>query len=224
MQRGSVLPLLMILVVLLLLGGGAAYFFLHSKPKPAALVETASIKNSISASPSPDVSVQTVSNDLLSLKFDLPKGYSLVKESEEEYFKRANGDIRKNFNGYIFYPPAEFADSFYILPESEKNPDKAELSVWVFKNPDNLNAQKFYEKYWYYPFVWGDFTQRKNEIAPGDIELIGGKEGNFGIIGYREGKPEIVYLPLKDKNLMMQIQFPSENVKAREILKSFKFE
>jgi hypothetical protein len=110
------------------------------------------------------------------------------------------------------------------LSESEKNPDKAELSVWVFKNPDNLNAQKFYEKYWYFPFVWGDFTQRKNEIAPGDIELIGEKEGNFGIIGYREGKPEIVYLPLKDKNLMMQIQFPSENVKAREILKSFKFE
>lgn len=224
MQRGSVLPLLMILVVLLLLGGGAAYFLLYSKQKPAAVVETVPLKNSVLASPSPGSSTQTVSNDLLSLKFDLPKGYSLVKESEEEYFKRANGDIRKNFNGYIFYPPAEFADSFYVLLESEKNPDKAELSVWVFKNPDNLNAQKFYEKYWYYPFVWGDFTQRKYEIAPEDIELIGGKEGNFGIIGYREGKPEMVYLPLKDKNLMMQIQFPSENVKAREILKSFKFE
>jgi hypothetical protein len=86
----------MILVVLLLLGGGAAYFLLYSKQKPAVVVETVPLKNSVSVSPSPGSSTHTVSNDLLSLKFDLPKGYSLVKESEEEYFKRANGDIRKN--------------------------------------------------------------------------------------------------------------------------------
>jgi hypothetical protein len=98
------------------------------------------------------------------------------------------------------------------------------MTVWVFKNPDNLDAVKFFEKYWYYPFVWGDFTSIRNEIAPKDIELIGGKEGQFGIVGYRDGKPKMIYLPLKEKNLMAQIQFPGDNVEAKEILRSFKFE
>lgn len=222
MQRGSVLPLLLIVVFVVGIGI-AGFFFLKNSSQPQA-PEPVQVASTNQVNPSSNPSTATVSDDLLGLSFAVPAGLKVVKETEEEYFKRANGNIRKNFNGYIFYFPADFVESFYILSESEDNPDKALLTVWVFQNPDSLDAIKFYEKYWYYPFVWGDFTSRKHEIEPKDIELIDSKEGRFGIVDYRDGKPKFIYLPLRDKNLMLQIQYPDGNATAKEILNSFKFE
>lgn len=218
MQRGAVLPLILVIILLVLLGGAGVYYY---QAKPSNLSNDAP-PGAVYQKPSP-IS-EMVSIESLGLKFELPIGYKVVKETEEEYFKRANGQIRKNFNYYVLYSPAEFAEAFYVMPESEKNLDKAVLTVWVFQNPEDLDPEKFYEKYWYYPFVWGDFTARKNGIAPKDIELIGGKEGKFGVVDYRDEKPKFIYLPLRSKNLMMQIQFPSENEIGKKILKTFRFE
>lgn len=220
MQRGSVLPLFLVMVLVLTVGVGV-FFNRFSRTDTTS---EAAVPIQISPLVSPSPKSQSMFDDKLGLNFDIPSGFSLKKETEEEYFKRANGPIRKNFNYYVLYNPAEFLEAFYIIPDSENNLDKAILTVWVFQNPEGLDAGRFYDKYWYYPFVWGEFSAAKNKIAPEDIELIDSKEGRFGVVDYREGKPEFIYLQLKDKNLMLQIQFPSENLTAKEILKSFRFE
>lgn len=219
MQRGAVLPLILVIILLVLLGGAGVYYY---QAKLSNLKGNDVPPGVIYQKPSP--TSEMVSIESLGLKFGLPAGYKVVKETEKEYFMRANGQIRKNFNYYVLYNPAEFAEAFYVTADSEKNLDKAILTVWVFQNPEDLDPEKFYEKYWYYPFVWGDFTARKNEITPKDIELIGGKEGKFGVVGYRDEKPKFIYLPLRGKNLMIQIQLPDGNLTAKEILQSFKFE
>lgn len=218
MQRGSVLPLLLIIVVALLSLVGVFFYSQATVSKQISL-------QTVRVSPLPSPTSRSISNEALGLNFEIPLKYSLKKETEKEYFKRAFGDIRKNFTGYILYPPAEFTEAFYIIADGETNLDKSTLTVWAFKNPDDLTPEGFYKKYWYYPFIWGEFSGGKEKIAPVEIELIGGKEGKSGVVDFRDGKPKFIYLPLWDKKLMLQIQFPTEdNLTAKKILESFKFE
>jgi len=220
MQRGSVLPIILVLILVLSVGVGA-FFVQYSRTDMTSEAAVQVVKPEATPSAKPDY--QEIIDEVIGLTFKMPLNFNLVTETEEEYFKRANGQIRKNFNYYVLYNPAEFAEAFYVLPEAENNLDKAVLTVWVFQNPENLDAEKFYGKYWYYPFVWGDFTAAKNKIAPESIELVDGKEGQFGVVDYRDGKPKFMYLPIRDKNLMLQIQYPDGNLTAKEILQSFKF-
>lgn len=231
MQRGFALPLLL-MTVLLVSVIALSYFYL----KPTSSTElqthaqevTVPMQSALPASAStyaPVTASQTITDDILKASLTIPQGYKLVRETEEEYFKRANGQISKNFNYYVQYPPAEFAESFYILPNEENNLDKSVLAFWVFQNPNNLTPIDFYKRYWYYPFVWGDYTQARNKIAPEQLIQIGGKDGMYGIVDYRSGKPKFIYLQLADKNLMVQTQLPSENNPAGEqVLQSLKFE
>lgn len=222
MQRGSVLPLLLILGLVIAIGIGV-FFVQFSRTNTSS--EASALLQSSKIMPSPSPKSKTVFDEPTGLIFEVPIGFSVKKETEKEYFKRAFGDIRKNFNYYVLYEPAEFSEAFYVVADSESNLDKAILTIWVFQNPDNLDASAFYTKYWYYPFVWGDFTERKNQIAPQTIELIGSKEGSYGTVDYRDGKPKYIYLPLMDKGLMMQIQLPTVgNTIGQGILRSFKFE
>ena len=223
MQRGSVLPLLLVLILILTVGVGVFYIqFYRTDTTSEAAVAIVPIKTKTLSSPSPAKQVSSIES--LGLSFEVPEGFSLKEETEEEYFKRAFGNIRKNFSGYVLYSPAEFAESFYIVADGENNLDKSILTVWAFQNPESLDPKAFYNKYWYYPFVWGDFSAKKNNIAPESIELIDGKEGQFGVVDFREEKPKFIYLPLNDKNLMLQIQYPNGSLTAKEILRSFKFE
>lgn len=213
---------MLLVLSVLVIAGGYVIWLVFRPVSPAPVASPFASGNIVKPSGIPESKL--TNDDLLGLSFELPTGHKVIKETEEEYSKRANGQIRKNFNYYVLYNPAEFVEAFYVLPDSENNPDKAILAVWVFENPEDLDPGKFYGRYWYYPFVWGDFTARKNEIAPGDIELIDAKEGRFGVVDYREGKPKFIYLPLGGKGLMLQIQYPDGNSTAKEILKSFKFE
>lgn len=219
MQRGSVLLLLLMIILIVVIGVVGVFYYQFISKSPVAQ------PNFSNVTPSQTPGKREVFDELLGLKFNLPKTFSLKKEIEEEYFKRAFGNIRKNFSTYVLYPPAEFAEAFYIVPARENNLDNAILTVWTFKNPDNLDAKMFYDRYWYYPFVWGDFTSAKNKIAPESVELINVKEGSYGVVDYRDGKPRFIYLPLRDKELMLQIQLPTEgNETGKEILKSFIFD
>lgn len=221
MQRGSVLPIILILIVLAGLGIGV-YFLQNSRTN--TISEASSPVQKAFSKPSASPQDETVNIENIGLSLKLSTGFDFIEESEEKYFKRANGNIRKNFNYYVQYDPAGFSESFYIVPEGETDLDKAILSAVVFENPDNLDPMQFYKEYWYYPFVWGDYTSRRNDIDPENPETIGGKTGGSGVVGYRPGKPRFIYLPLPDKNLMMQIQLPTENNQTGgEILQSFTF-
>ena len=131
MQRGSVLPLLLIFGLVVAIGVGV-FYNQHSRTNTSS---QAAAPQLLQVFPSPSPKIQIVSDDLIGLQFEIPAGFNLIKETEPEYFKRENGDIRKNFNYYVLYSPAEFAEASYILPDGEKNLDKAILTFWVFKNP-----------------------------------------------------------------------------------------
>lgn len=216
MQKGFA-PILLVIIFAAILTSAGVYWSSFKKASEVVIQE-----KMVSPTPPNETNYE---NAQLGFKLVLPGGFLVKEESEKDYFKRSNGDVRKNFTYYIQYLPPDFINSFYVLENGEDNLDKAKLAIVVFKNPDNLDAQKFYNKYWYYPFVWGDFTAGKNKIAPENIEQIGGKEGKYGIVDYREGKPKFIYLPLESKDLMFQIQLPSQgNEAGQKILESLKFE
>lgn len=220
MQKGFANFLLMVILVSAILSVLGVYW-ISSKNQPSVPIQDKKM-----LSPASNKLQNTAyKNSEMGLEFSLPPGYSAKEESEKEYFKRVYGDTRKNFTYYVQYPPPEFVNSFYVLKNGEGNWDKANLIISIFKNPENLDAAKFYKDYWYYPFVWGDFSAEKNKIAPVNVELIAGREGKSGVVDYRESKPKFIYLPRGDRGLMLQIQLPSENNETgKKILDSFKFE
>ena len=55
--------------------------------------------------------------------------------------------------------------------------------------PNSLTIDKWYERYWYYPFVWGDYTARRNSVAPIKESTISGTLAKSGIVTYQPGEP-----------------------------------
>ena len=225
MQRGfaHIFALAGILVLVLV----AAEVFYFSKVKPAKQLQKAS-ESSIVSSPVPDkqeskssgflqipsITTSTVakqpefndySNSGFGFAFNYDKNFSVKDDSEEEFNKRGNGDFRKNFKGYVGYEPAEVLGAAVVLDKNEEY-DLNPFSVWVFDNPDDLTIDKWYGNYWYYPFVWGDFTQKgKIELAPMSDATVSGQIGKSGVIDYQPGKPKFVYLAQDKKMYLFRI-------------------
>lgn len=217
MQKGSALIILTLFFAVLILAGISGWYYLNNKTP-----RTVPAKPEPVHTPSAKPQSTSYENSDLGIKLTLPLNYQVKEESEEEYFKRAYGDIRKNFTYYVQYPPAEFVNSYYFLKKGESDPENAALSLVVFKNPDNLTPEAFYNKYWYYPFVWGEFSSsEKAKVAPKTVEIISGKEGSSAIVHYRDADPKFIYLPIPGEGIMYQLHLPTENNKSgEEILKS----
>lgn len=224
MQKGSALiPLSLFFTVIILAVFSGWYYANNRTPNPPSnSTPTQPVITSENKEPSPEI----YENPESRFKFKFPKGYKVIEETEEEYFKRANGDTRKNFTYYVQYPPAEFLGSAYVLKTDESDLDNAVLSVLAFKNPDNLTALDFYNRYWYYPFVWGEFSSsEKAKVAPKSVEIISGKEASSAVVHYRDADPKFIYLPIPGEGLIYQLRLPTENNEDGEtILKSLIFE
>lgn len=123
----------------------------------------------------------------LGFSLQMPQGYDLVTETEQEFFERNKTDYRKNFTYYVEYaPPAVLK----ILTSSD-------FSLWVFDNPENITIEAWYDKFWYYPFVWGQFN------LPEKQAIASSKEGT--VVDYQPGKPKFVYIPHQNKMFLMRI-------------------
>ena len=160
MQKGFAHLGLLLIGIIIILGGGYLY-----------LNQSSGIKNVTTPIVTIISSVHTYSNNSLGFEFQYSKDLKVLEDSEEEFNQRVAGgtvkavaDLRKNFKGYVFYEPGKFLGAAVVL-EKEENYDASPFTVWVFDNPDNLSIGSWDKKYWYYPFVWGDFTQRRNELA-----------------------------------------------------------
>lgn len=139
-------------------------------------------------------------DQVLGFSLQMPEGYDLVTETEEEFFERNKTDYRKNFKYYVTYEPPVVTKILTLKGHSENLAslwDSAHFSLWVFDNPENITIEAWYDNYWYYPFLWGQFNApEKQKIAPT-------KEGV--IIDYQPGKPKFVYMQSKDKMFLMRI-------------------
>lgn len=190
MQRGSALSL-SLLAGLIILGG---IFYFHKTILPQDQI-----------SPKSENNPTTYTNQQLGFEFKHPSELSVKEDSEEEFNKRGNGDFRKNFKGYVQYEPGKLLGAVVVL-DKDGNFDTNPFTVWVFDNSDDLSIDEWYKSYWYYPFVWGDFTYiGKTVLAPKDEATVSGKVGKSGIIDYSAGKPKFVYLSLDKKMYLFRI-------------------
>ncbi|MBI2315226.1 hypothetical protein HYU93_04200 [Candidatus Daviesbacteria bacterium] len=205
-QKGSV-QLLVIIAILLFIGGSVVYFLSSQKKNKETL-------------PTPYNSYNNYSNQSLGFEFQYAdKALAVKGDSEEEFNKRGNGNFRKNFKGYVGYEPGKPLGAVAVLDKTasyETNP----FSVWVFDNPNELAVDKWFDNYWYYPFVWGVFDwTSKSHIAPDTEATISGQLAKSKIIAYQPGKPKFIYIKNKDKMYLIRL-FEGEGDK---LLSTFKF-
>jgi hypothetical protein len=217
MQKGFAPLVLLIVVLTSILIGTIGYFFWYSplfKTKNT-LQSNITVKESTVAA-IPKKQTQEYINQIGQFSLQIDPKYQIVEESEADFYIRSNGDMRKNFTSYIKYSPEKFVSAVFVL-DTDQSYEKAPLTIWVSENSDNLNESGYFNKYWYYPFVWGDFTNAKNKIAPETEEIIDGKIGYSGVVNYRPANPKFIYLQNKGKMYLFRL------VGDTDILKGFKF-
>lgn len=164
------------------------------------------------------LNLKTYDNQNLSFQLTYPKDLILKEDTEEEFDKRGNGDFRKNFRRYVQYEPGKFLGGVVVLDKSNSF-DTNPFTLWVFDNPNDLTIDGWYKNYWYYPFVWGDFTYTgKVELAPKEEATISGQMAKSGVIDYQPGKPKFVYVSKDKKMYLFRIIREGDKV-----LPSFKF-
>lgn len=209
MQKGSA-QISLIIVALILVLLGVLYF--SQRPKNDNL-QIATVLN-----PQKEELESIYTDQKLGFELKYPKQLILQPDTEEAFNKRGNGNFRKNFTSYVTYPPPEVLGAVIILDETgsfETNP----FTVWVFNNPENLEVDKWYLNFWYYPFVWGDYTQRRNNVAPINEASISGQLSKSGVVDYQPGKPKFVYLNYQGKMYLFRII----SEMGEQILSTFKF-
>ena len=212
MSRGSV-QVLVILLIIIALGVGIYFYqnFQKKTVKPPAAVATQKISVT-----------DEYSNKARGFKFTYPKNLSAREDSEEEYNKRGNGNFRKNFTGYVGYAPPEFLGAVAVLDETGSY-DTNSISVWVFNNDNNKTLEEWFDKYWYYPFVWGvfDYTS-KGHIALDQEATVSGETAKSKIVSYQSGEPKYIYVSKNSKMYLFRIIDDKDHT-GDQILSSFKF-
>lgn len=209
--------LFVILLGILLIGGlviGGSFYFKAKTSKETALVKQTS------SSPVEPTEQELIYRTFL-FKFSIPRGYSVQIDTEEDFYKRSKGDFRKNFTNYIGYPPPKFVDAYALL-DSSKDFENSPFVIWIFDNPENFTIEKWFDEYWYYPFVWGDFTERRKAFEPVNEIQIGEQIGKYGIVTYRPDSPKFIYLSLNGKMYMFRILNNNASLE-KQVLESFKF-
>jgi hypothetical protein len=213
MQKGFTQLLLIAIFAIAILSAIGVYFFIF-KNQPSENIQ----KKMVPPTPptQEEVKRSIYNNDTLGFMFIIPEGAFIKEETEAEFHKRSNGEMRKNFAYYIKYPPAEFVNSLYVL-NKDNDYENAPLSLWIFENPDNLDAAAFYKRYWYYPFIWGDYTSAKEKIAPTLNFEISEATGSLGMAAFKPNSPKFIYLPKNGKMYLFK------TVGNSNTLDSFKF-
>lgn len=209
MGKGFFAPFLLVGLMIILVVG---YYLINHQRNPIVSPKLEVVQ-----------SEKNYTNQNLGFQFKYDKDLNLKEDTEDDFNKRGNGDFRKNFKGYVGYQPGKFLGAVVVLGEDnsyETNP----FVVWVFDNPNNLSIDAWYKNYWYYPFVWGDFTYAgKVTLSPKNEATISGQMGKSGVIDYSPGKPKFVYVSKDKKMYLFRIIGDAQNSPADKILATVKF-
>lgn len=155
----------------------------------------------------------------LGFQFQYPNGLTVKEDSEEEFSKRGKGDFRKNFRGYVGYEPGQFLGAVAVLAK-DGNFDTNPFTLWVFDNPDNITIDSWFDKYWYYPFLWGVFDYvSKGHVTLDQEATVSGMMAKYKVVSYQPSSPKYIYVSNNKKMYLFRI-IGSDGDK---ILQSFKF-
>lgn len=227
MQKGFAHIFALVGVLILILVAGEVFYF--SKVKVAQTVQTAvntpvvSNQNDLFQIPKISIAQQPqfseYTNKDFGIAFSYAKELNVKADSEEEYNKRGNGDFRKNFTGYVGYEPRIVLGAVAVLDKNGQY-DTNPFSVWIFDNPDNLTIDGWFNKYWYYPFVWGVFDwTSKGHIALDSEATISGQTAKYKVVSYQPGKPKFIYVANNGNMYLLRIIDSA----GEQILSTFKF-
>lgn len=202
MQRGFAQIFVVLFLLLLLIAVLAGLYFSsrNSETKAKFVTTSQSVKPDAGQDSKPAQRIYADNN--LGVSFEYAKDLEVKQDSEEEFNKRGNTDFRKNFKGYVTYEPEKSLGALVVLDKT-KTYDTNPLTIWLFDNPNGLSIDTWYKNYWYYPFVWGDFTYTgKFELAPKTEATVSGQLAKSGVIDYQNGKPKFIYVA-KDKKMYL---------------------
>lgn len=213
-----------ILAVFSILGSGVAFYTYSYR----SISQNPQESVKISPIPSPLPQDPTYKNSDLGVSFSYPKDLEIIEESEEEYSIRVNGNFRKNFSGYMQYEPPTVLGSVLVKNQNEELKgqfDDSPFSIWVFDNSMALDALQWYANYWYYPFVWGNFSEKiSGKYAPTKEATISGKLANFSVIDYQPNKPQFTYIKSKNKMYLLRIPQNLNQQIPQQILSTLKID
>lgn len=215
MQKGSAQLLLIILVLFAVVGG---YLYLNQSKSS---INISPIINKVATQVS---SIQTYKN--LEFNFQYSEDEIVKEDTEKEFNQRAAGstsksvgDFRKNFKGYVMYEPGKFLSGVVVLGK-DGSYDTNPFTLWVFDNPDNITIDSWFDKYWYYPFLWGVFDYvSKGHVTLDKEATISGMMSKYKIVSYQPGAPKYVYISKNGKMYLFRIIGETGD----KILSTFKF-
>jgi hypothetical protein len=219
MQRGFAHLLLVLVIVLVLVAAiGVLYFWQKPSKSVSQVANSTVLANTPQESPIiPSLVSIEYKDGLVVFLYDQTK-FDVKQDSEADFFKRQNGNARKNFAGYIGYSPATVLGTAVLVSKGESNIDASPFAIWVFDNPDNLDALGWFGKYWYYPFNWGMYEWAdRAKISPKNEATVAGQLVNYGIIAYQQDSPKYYLIPKNGKMFLIKV------TGQEKLLESLKF-
>ncbi len=132
-------------------------------------------------------------------------------------------DIRESFMDFMGYEPPKLVAAVRI--EDKNSPDPLEIfNVWLFRNPEALNINQWYEKYWYYPYNWGHAVDSVVESKrPKNSLNIDGMEAKYAVLDSM-GRVQYIYLERKGIIYLIAVRGePSSDEIGNQILSTFRF-
>ncbi len=223
-QRGSALLIILLIAAVLVISGMVIYRNLTPGSVDSPSVGLSKIFNSPKPSPSAAIDMlKTYTDKNSEFEFRYPKELEVKEDNEADFDTRGNGNFRKNFSSYVGYEPGKVLEAVAVLGK-DNNFNTAPFSVWVFENLNGLDEQGWYKRYWYYPFLWGDFDAATNvHVFPNDVATVSGQLAKSAVIYYQPGKPKIVLLGREEKIFLFKTFTDSnESSIGEQILASFK--
>ena len=166
------------------------------------------------------------------IAFLYPNDTHLVTiDGEVEYARTTSSGIPNSFIQAKGYSPPEviwalkveekkmyqgrYGDEFPLTP----------FAVWVFDNTQLLSISEWFNKYWYYPFTWGNAVQTElDKMEPVAIGVIDEKQA----YGYNAGPTprgylKLVYVSQGARIYLFQLLGEESTSLEDQIMASFKF-
>ncbi|OGE31840.1 hypothetical protein A2631_01795 [Candidatus Daviesbacteria bacterium RIFCSPHIGHO2_01_FULL_44_29] len=207
------LPKVLIAIVVVALTG-IFIFKIFSQPPSSPILNSSTINNS-------GPKFQTYNSDQMGISFDYDPAYQVTEDTEQAYSIRGNGDFRKNFTGYVRYEPPMFVAAVALT--NKGSIDDAPLTIWEFDNPENISIDNWYKKYWYYPFMWGEFSSdRKSEVEPKLEASVSGHLTAGNVVSYQDKSPVYTYISAENKMYLIRRFTKPEDKLATKAFNSLK--
>lgn len=227
------LVLLLLLLIIIGLAGGFYYFTNIKNPGitpksdiTVAASESAKIMETPVPAPSnppaPIVLRKTYTDANFKFSFVYPAVLNVQPDSEDDYSKRNGGNARENFTGYVKYEPGKVLMALSVLGK-DTTADSATFTIWIFDNPNQFSPEQWFNKYWYYPYLWGVFNYvDKKPLEPANTASISGQVAKFAAVAYQQDSPKYYYIAKEGKMFLIRV-LTSGSHTGDGILETFNF-